>query len=244
MSTTLIRRDLALSDPDLVAQGLRRLSRWLGTDNNNVRPPDFAERRRELADLESRLIDLSRSEDDMVRELATDALGAFLGDTAVERLVDLAQDACERVRASAVGALEYWPDHLRARELLLASSAGGHWTVRMRATRALGAFRGRDVVEVLLEGLLDPDSYVRFAAADALRRQPAEQFLPRLRQFAEYPAPHLLDAALDLLGDVGVREDEQFLTRVGGWFNLSQPAFIRSWARKAAKRIRKRLSKV
>jgi HEAT repeat protein len=243
MSTTLIRRDLALSDPDLVAQGLRRLARWLGTDTNNVRPAEFSQRRAELLDLEPRLLELSRSQDDMVRELATDALGAFLGDAAVARLVELAEDSCERVRASAVGALEYWPDHPKARVLLLASSAGGHWTVRMRATRALGGFSGADVIEVLMEGLLDPDSYVRFAAADSLRRQPAETFLPRLRQYADYPAPHLLDAAIDLLGDAGTREDEKFLSHVGGLFNLSQPKFIRSWARKAAKRIRIRLAK-
>ncbi len=242
MSSALIHRDLALTDPDLVANGLRRLVRWLSPDTvTNQRPAEFAQRRAELADLEPRLLELSASPDAVLRELASDALGAFLGDAALERLLLLAQDPEERVRASAVGALEGWPDEPRARGLLLASAAAGHWTVRMRATRALQAYTGVDVIEVLMESLLDPDSYVRLAAADSLRRRDASLFRERLRQLADYQAPHHLDAAIDLMGDVGTAEDAKFLSKVGGWFNLSQPAFIRQWARKSARKIRTRL---
>lgn len=244
MSAVLIHRDLAMTDPDLVANGLRRLVRWLSPDTHtNQRPADFAERRQQIADLEPRLIELSQSEDEVLRELAADALAAFLGAAALERLLLLGQDPQERVRASAVGGLEGWPEDQRARDLLLASAAAGHWTVRMRATRALQAFSGDDVISVLMEGLLDPDSYVRLAAADSLRRQPPGQYLPSLRRLADYQAPHHLDAAIDLLGDVGTSEDAQFLSKVGGLFNLSQPAFIRSWARKAARKIKARLGK-
>lgn len=242
MSAALIHRDLAMTDPDLVANGLRRVVRWLSPDSHsNQRPADFAERRAQIADLEGRLVELAHSEDDVLRELAADALAALLGDAALERLLQLAQDPQERVRASAVGGLEGWPEDVRARNLLLASAAAGHWTVRMRATRALQAFSGDDVIDVLMEGLLDPDSYVRLAAADSLRRQPPAQFIGRLRRLADYPAPHHLDAAIDLLGDVGTREDALFLKKVGGLFNLSQPAFIRGWARKAARKITARL---
>jgi len=241
VSQSLIRRDLKLHDADIVANGLRRLTKYLGTDAvHNRRPEDFPARRAALADLEPRLLELAQSTDDVLRELAADALGAFLGDAPLQRLLALAQDANERVRATAIGALEGWPDSAAARELLLASAAGGHWTVRMRAARALGAFAGDDVVETLLEGLLDPDSYVRMASADALRRHDPATFLGQLRRLADYPAPHLLDAAIDLLGDVGTPQDAEFLAKVGGWFNLSHPKFIRDWARAAAAKIRKR----
>lgn len=241
MSAALIRRDLALSDPDLVAQGLRRLVRWLGTDADNRRPAEFDARKSELADLETRLLALSAHEDDVLRELSADALGAWQGEAALHRLIELAQDGQERVRASAVAGLESWPHDAAARSLLMASAAGGHWTVRMQAVRALGAFGGDDVLDTLLEGLLDPDAFVRYAAAASLRRHPGESYRARLRKLVDSPAPHLLDAAIDLLGDVGNAEDGKFLADVGGWFNLAQPKTIRGWARKAAKKIRARL---
>lgn len=231
-----------MADADLVANGLRRLIRHLGGDaEKDARPADFAERKQQLIDLEPRLIELSRSEDDVLRELAADALGSFLGDAARDRLLALAQDPTDRVRASAIGALEGWPEDSAARNLLLASAAGGHWTVRMRACRALRTFAGTDVIDVLMEGLLDPDSYVRFASGDALRARPSEEYLGRLRQLSDYPAPHQLDAAMDLLGDVGTLQDAEFLSKVGAWLNLSQPQFIRRWARAAARKIRTRL---
>ncbi len=243
VSQTLIRRDLGLQDADLVANGLRRLARFLGADSvDNRRPADFASRREQLADLEPRLLELAESADDVLRELAADALGAFLGDAALQRLLVLAQDTNDRVRATAIGALEGWPDSKAARDLLLASAAGGHWTVRMRASRALWPFAGDDVIETLLEGLLDPDNYVRTASADALRRRDPATYLDRLRRLADHPAPHLLDAAIDLLGEVGAAQDAEFLAKVGGWFNLAHPKFIRDWARAAARRIRKRLA--
>ena len=75
------------------------------------------------------------------------------------------------------------------------------------------------------------------------RLKPPEAYLANRRRLADYPAPNHLDAAIDLLGDVGTLEDAQFLSKVGGLFNLSQPAFIRSWARKAARKIKGRLGK-
>lgn len=241
MSQSLIRRDLGLTDADIVANGLRRLVRYLGADSvGNKRPADFAERRRQLEDLEPRLLELANNDDEMLRELAADALGAFLGDLALVRLLQLAQDTNDRVRSTAIGALEGWPHNSQARDLLMASAAGGHWTVRMRACRALGPFAGPQVAETLLEGLLDPDSYVRNASADALRHRDPAEFLDKLRALADYPAPHLLEAAIDVMGDTGTLQDADFLSKVGGIFNLSHPLFIRNWARAAAAKIRKR----
>lgn len=241
MSEAAIRRELAREDPDLICQGLRRLTRWLGANSDDERPADFAERKAALTDQEPRLLALSSHTHDEVRELATDALGAYLGDAALQRLLALTEDGHERVRAAAVGALEGWPESKAAEELLLVSLTAGHWTVRMQAARALRMFRSQEAARTLLEGLVDPDSYVRFASAESLKRQATEHYLPRLRKLQqEYPAPHLLDAAIDLLGEVGTPEDAAFLAKVGSWINLSQPRFIRAWARKAAARIRAR----
>jgi HEAT repeat protein len=241
MSAVAIRRELSRDDPDLVCQGLRRLSRWLGPDLEDVRPTAFASRREELADLEPRLVALSHSEHDAVRELVADALGAFTGAVALERVLALSEDPSERVRASAIGALEAWPESAAAEEQLLISLSAGHWTVRMQAARALRRFRGREVAMGLLDGLTDPDSYVRHGCSEALLTQDPADFLQTLRKIQrEYPATHLLDATIDLLGAVGTEEDAAFLSKVGGWFNLSQPRFIRDWARQAARRIRAR----
>jgi hypothetical protein len=242
MSAVAIRRELSRDDPDLVCQGLRRIARWLGPDLEDVRPADFASRRAELTDLEPRLLALSASEHDAVRELTADALGAFTGDSALARVLVLSEDPSERVRASAIGALEAWPESAAAEEQLLISLSAGHWTVRMQAARALRRFRGREVAMGLLDGLTDPDSYVRHGCSEALKHQNPEDYLLTLRKIQrEYPATHLLDATIDLLGAVGTEEDAAFLSKVGGWFNLSQPRFIRSWARQAAGQIRTRL---
>lgn len=243
MSEAAIRRELAREDPDLICQGLRRLARWLGADSDDQRPADFVARKAALSDLEPRVLGLSSHTHNEVRELAADALGAWLGDAALERLLQLTEDSHERVRAAAIGSLEGWPDSAQAEELLLVSLTAGHWTVRMQAARALRQFRSPEVARTLLEGLVDPDSYVRYGSAESLKSQLTEHYLPKLRRLQQdYPAPHLLDAAIDLLGEVGTAEDAAFLAKVGGWFNLSQPRFIRAWARKAAARIRQRLA--
>ena len=81
------------------------------------------------------------------------------------------------------------------------------------------------------------------SAADSLRRRDPTPYLEQLRALRDYPAPHMLDAALDLLGHVGTAEDLAFLDKTGSWFNLSQPGHVRSWARRAARQIRRRLKK-
>ena len=110
----------------------------------------------------------------------------------------------------------------------------------MRAVRALHAFEGPEVTDALFAGLVDDDSYVRQGSADSLARRPLPEFHARLRRLADYPAPHMLDAAMDLFGTIGTPEDAVFLAKTGSWLNLSQPSFVRAWARKAAKRIRER----
>lgn len=238
-----ILRELRSPDAEVVARGLRRVAHDLGTDSlEGKRPADWEKRREALAEAEPRILELASSEDETLRELAADALGGWLGDAALAALLVLARDETARVRASAVGALEYWPEDPRVRDAVLDAAQSGKWTVRMRAARALHAFSGEDAVDALFDGLLDPDSYVRQGAADSLAKRDPAEFLPRLRRLADHPAPHMLDAAMDLFGTVGTAEDAAFLAKTGSWLNLSQPGFVRAWARKAAKRIRARLA--
>ncbi len=245
MSFSAIRRDLQSSDPERLAQGLRRLTKQLAPDAiSDQRPTDWQQRKAALADMEPSLLKLAESEDEVVRELATDALGAWHGDAAFLRVLALTEDPIERVRASAIGALEGWPDSAQALEKVIDAVDAPQWTVRMRGARALWPFAGADVDKTLFGALVDPDSYVRMNAADSLRKRNSPDILAHLRSLHDYTAPHMLDAALDLLGQIGTREDIVWLEKAGSWLNLSQPAFVRAWSRDAAKKIRKRLNKV
>ena len=244
MSTPAIIRELFADRPEVVARGLRRLARWCGTDaESGKRPEDFESRRQELLerDCEARLLGLAAGDDDVLRELAMDALGAFAGDAALEALLTGCSDSVTEVRASAAGALESWPEDSRVRDALLTAVDDEKWLVRMRAARAMSAFEDEEVLDALLEALVDPDSFVRYGAADALRHKRSGAFLSRLRRHFDFPGPHMLDATMDLIADVGAAEDARFLAKVGGWTNFPQPGYVKRWARKAAGRIRGRL---
>ncbi len=54
----------------------------------------------------------------------------------------------------------------------------------------------------------------------------------------------MLDAALDLIAEIGTLEDARFLAGVGGWRNFSQPGHVKKWARQAARRIRKKKKEI
>lgn len=240
-SHATIFREVRSIDPDACARGLRRVTQLLATDSvHGRRPDDWQAQRDALIELEPRFLELAQSPDDVLRELVADLLGAWLGDAALAALLILARDETERVRASAVGALESWPDSPEAKEAVLDAAQSNKWTIRMRAVRALYAFEGAEVTDALFAGLVDDDSYVRQGSADSLARRPLPEFHARLRRLADYPMPHMLDAAMDLFGTIGSTEDAAFLAKTGSWLNLSQPSFVRAWARKAAKRIRER----
>ncbi len=238
-----ILREVRSADPDVCARGLRRVTQILATDSvHGRRPHDWQVHRDGLLELEPRFLELAHSTDDVLRELTADLLGAWLGDAALAALLILARDDEKRVRASAVGALESWPDSNEAKEAVLDAAQAKSWEIRMRAVRALHGFEGPEVVDALFSGLIDDDSYVRQGSADSLARKPLPEFHARLKRLADYPAPHMLDAAMDLFGTIGTAEDAAFLAKTGSWLNLSQPSFVRAWARKAAKRIRERLA--
>ncbi len=242
-ASATIFREIRSADSDACARGLRRVTQRLATDSVHGKPPaDWQAQRDALVELEPRFLELAQSADDVLRELVADLLGAWLGDAALAALLVLARDPAERVRASAVGALESWPHSAEAKEAVLDAAQSNKWTIRMRAVRALYAFEGQEAVDALFCGLIDDDSYVRQGAADSLARRPLPEFHARLRRLADYPAPHMLDAAMDLFGTIGTAEDAAFLAKTGSWLNLSQPSFVRAWARKAAKRIRARLA--
>ncbi|MSP91337.1 MAG: hypothetical protein EXR79_05985 [Myxococcales bacterium] len=241
-SVESLLREVRSVDGDACARGLRRLSRHCGTDSvTDARPPDWQARRDQVIELAPRLLELATSADVVLRELAADALGSVQPDGALDALLALCGDAEERVRATALGALEGWPDERAARDRLLDAMCAKAWLVRLRAAKALRPFAGDAVDDALLEALTDPDSHVRSLACESLKRRDPGRLRPRLRVLVTtYPAPHLLDAAMDLLGAAGTAEDVAFLKTVGSWLNLSQPGFIRAWARKAARAIRAR----
>lgn len=244
MASRVTVRALFSEHPDAICKALRELARGLGADSvHDRRPEDYDDKRAAFAehDCEARLLELSRNDDDAVRELAADALGVWGGEAARERLIKLCQDPVVEVRASAAGALEHWPDDREVAEVLLIAADDSKWIVRMQATRALRGFPGSDVDRALMTSLLDPDSFVRTTAADALAVRPAEQVLPHLRKLFDHPAPHTFDAAFELAGRIGTAEDGVFLARVGRFTNWSQPAEVKRWARDAARAIRARL---
>lgn len=241
-SVDSLLREVRSADADACARGLRRLSRYCGTDSvTDARPPDWIAQRAEVIELAPRLLELATHADPVLRELAADALGAVQPDGALDALLLLCGDGDERVRATALGALEGWPDVEAARDRLLDAMCAKAWLIRLRAAKALRPFAGDAVDEALLEALTDPDSHVRSLACESLKRREPTRFRIQLRTLVTtYPAPHLLDAAMDLLGAAGTAEDVAFLKKVGSWLNLSQPGFIRAWARKAARSIQAR----
>ena len=237
---------LCFSDnEEMCTKGLRDLARGLGTDSvTNELPADYQDNRAELADkgVEPRLLELAVSENPVYRELAVAALGTWLGDAARDAVVTACEDNEVMVRATAIGALEGWPGHEPAYELLLVAAEDAKWSVRMQAGRALRPFAGKDAHAALFELLIDPNANVRYAASESLRQRDKAQVLPTLRGLFDHPAPHLFDAAFDLLGEIGEQEDTKFLDKVGSFFNFSQPGHVRKWARDASRVIKARLA--
>ncbi|MCO4760058.1 MAG: HEAT repeat domain-containing protein [Myxococcales bacterium] len=243
MSTRSIARGLRSDNPAVIVRALRRLARLMGANaEDNKRRDNWQELRDELAadDAEQMLLKHADSEDPTTRELAVDGLAVWLGDAALVKLLKRAGDPIVEVRASAVGGLESWPDSEEALDILIASADDGEWNVRWRAARALGQFREEEAEDALFGALLDPDSNVRCAAGDALLHHDKAAILPRLRHLFDHPTAHMLDSALDLIGEIGGVDDAKFLAKVGGWTNLSQPPQVRRWARDASKRIKER----
>lgn len=244
MAVRAIARGVLSDNISVVTRALRRLARLIGKDSEtNQRADDWKELLQELEELDvlDRLVALSAHEDPAVRELSVDALAAWTGERALATLMKLSADEVNEVRASAVGGLEEWPEVIEATDVLVAGVEDSSWQVRWRAARALGPHAGRDAEDALFIALLDDDSNVRCAAAEALEQHNSERVRTRLRGYFDYPSPHMLDAALDLLGVIGTEDDARFLAKVGGWTNLSQPSQVKRWARDASKRIRARL---
>lgn len=243
MASRVTVRALFAEHPDAICKALRELARGLGRDSvHDERPADYEERRAELADkgCGERLLELSHADDPVVRELAADALGVWGGEPARARLITLCQDAVTEVRASAAGALEHWPDDPEVAEVLLITVDDSKWLVRLQSARAMRRVPGAEIDAALMTALLDPDSFVRNTAADALALRPPADILPRLRALFDHPAPHTFDAAFELAGKIGTEEDAVFLARVGRFTNWSQPAQVKRWARLAARAIRAR----
>ena len=107
---------------------------------------------------------LLKSEDELVRIGAADALGEARGDEVAEALAHGAADAAEDVRvhvAFALGKIES-----RAAIPVLASLLEDpSWEVRANAVQALGKYREPDALEAVRGMLDDPNGSVRAVAA-------------------------------------------------------------------------------
>ncbi len=243
MSTRSIVRGLRSDNPAVITRALRRFVRLLGSDTETgVRRPDWQELYDTFAAeaAETELLRHADSDDNATRELAMDCLAVWGGDAALQKLLQGVVDEVVEVRASAVGGLEGWPESEEALDTLVAAADEGEWSVRWRAARALAHFEDAEAVDALFAALLDPDSNVRCTAGDALRCHDPAVILPRLRRYFDHPSAHMLDSALELMGEIGGPDEAKFLAKVGGWTNLSQPAPVRRWARDAARRIKAR----
>jgi len=243
MSTRSIARGLRSDNPAVITRALRRFVRLLGTDaETGQRKATWQESYDafEEEDVEPHLLRHADSEDDATRELAMDGLAVWLGEAALAKLLERAVDEVVEVRASAIGGLEGWPDSVEALDTLVAAADEGEWNVRWRAARALARFTDSEAVNALFGALLDPDSNVRCTAGDALIHHDPATILPRLRGYFDHPSAHMLDSALELMGEIGGPEEAKFLAKVGAWTNLSQPSQVRRWARDASKRIKER----
>ena len=242
MSTGSIVRGLRSDNPAMITRALRRLVRLLGADVDDDKRVGWQATYDAFAaeDIERELLRHADSEDDATRELAMDGLAVWQGDAALAKLLERAADEVVEVRASAVGGLEGWPDSVDALDTLVAAADEGEWNVRWRAARVLARFDDPEAVDALFGALLDPDSNVRCTAGDALIHHEPTAILPRLRKYFDHPSAHMLDSALELMGEIGGPDDAKFLTKVGAWTNLSQPSQVRRWARDASKRIKLR----
>lgn len=237
-----ILRELRHDRPEVVASGLRRLVRAIGHATDLEISDEQKTRRKALEPegIEARLLQLSQRDNAMVRELAVDALGAWRTEAARDRLMTMVEDEDVRVRASVIGALAPWVDEEEVGEACLLAFHDLDWQVRMRAVLAVAAGTTTDAKDALLEALVDEDGLVRNNAAEILKTRADERVLERVRKYFDYPNPQILDAALGLLGEIGDESDRKFLRKVGAFTNFSQPAYIKRWARDAAKRIKQR----
>jgi HEAT repeat protein len=97
-------------------------------------------------------------------------------------------------------------DDPRALPIVLDTFRDGAPPVRAAAARALADVRSTSpgIALALLEGLGDPDAWVRYFAARALGHRGAVGAVPALaRLIREDPAPHVSIAAAEALADIG-----------------------------------------
>jgi HEAT repeat protein len=154
---------------------------------------------------ERRVLALLDDPDPRCREAAAKLVPRLAPRPGVEALRRGCVDAVEAVRRAAVTALAALDDP-RALPIVLDTFRDGAPPVRAAAARALAAVRSTSprVALALLEGLGDPDAWVRYFAARALgHRRTAGAVAALARLTREDPAPHVSIAAAEALAAIG-----------------------------------------
>jgi len=239
MELKVIQRELFSNQPDAQAGALRRVSRALSQSAETGDPGDRTAL--EAAGVPARVFELSSSEDPVVRELAADVLGYVGGERALGRLLELADDDEDRVRATATGQLACYPAESRARDGLLVALHNRDWSTRHRAVWGLRRFSDEECCAAVVEALADADANVRWAATESLDLHDPARVLALVVPMLDHPNPSTLPCAMAVLAKVGDAPIADRLARMGGLFNFAVPADTRRWARDAAKEIRARL---
>lgn len=154
---------------------------------------------------ERRVLALLDDPDPRRREAAAKLAPRLAPHTGVEPLRRACVDAIESVRRAAVTALARLDDP-RALPIVLDTFRDGAPPVRAAAARALADVRSTSpgIALALLDGLGDPDAWVRYFAARALGHRRAVGAVAALaRLIREDPAPHVSIAAAEALADIG-----------------------------------------
>jgi HEAT repeat protein len=165
-------------------------------------------------DARLKAIDASRSQNPMVRRAALRILGYFGHEDALCPLLDGLHDVDPRVREVAIQGLAYVEDQ-RALQALFDASRDPIDRTRALAMRSLGQVPkvSARVHSVLLKGLHDSDSWVRYYACQSLGRLAYEPATSDIARLLEDKAGQVRAAAVEALSHLDSSTAYDFLTQ-------------------------------
>jgi HEAT repeat protein len=185
-------------------KGVEELIRDLHDEKPLVRG-EAAEQLGKLKDVRAvePLIEVLRDEDEGVRREVTKALGEIGDSRAVKPLEKMLEDTDEFVRMNALWALEYIGGD-EAVDLIIVALKNDNPLVRMNASTSLGRIGNIKAIGPLEEvAKMDAQSYVRFAAQQALAQIRAEMLVKPPSQVPKQKAVADADAHMTpLIGEM------------------------------------------
>ena len=124
--------------------------------------------------------------------------------------IALTKDPSGRIRSEAVDALGYSEDKEVIHDLIELLNNDPDWRVRCSAAEALcrlGVKLGaKEVIEPLIASLKDPDSYVRYCAADALGELGAKEAIEPLIALLKDKDDRVRGISAEALGKLGAKK--------------------------------------